>query len=255
MPNGLPRPRGSRLPQAGHSQAILPPAPRPAPMDAPRPPLVALVATAALSYGAAHAIDRAVRPDSAHTALAAMDAAAPGLLAGTMATGAPVALLAALDVLVALALATLPFALLAAAARLLAWRSRRAAPPWATRAMLAATAPLRAWLAACEAAVGNLGRPTAQDAALAAALGAHTAHAMAHLTGAVALLTPYPDALTAAVSALLPGHAIPQPQGAALVALRLLDIPALFSALAASPLIATAIARVASSRLTPGRGP
>ncbi len=129
------------------------------------------------------------------------------------------------------------------------------APPWATGAALAATAPVRAWLGACDAAVaGAGGRPAARGAALVVALGAYAAYAIVHLTGAVALLTPHPDALSAAVAALLPGHAAPPERGLARLAMRALDVPVLLSALAASPLLASAAARALGGP-PPWRGP
>lgn len=213
--------------------------------------------TVVLSYGAAYAIGRDAPPGGHDVTLAALKAVAPGPLPAALLLDAHPALLAALDILAALALAALPLALLAAAARLLAWRRGGEAPPWASRALLAATAPVRAWLGACEGAVGAAsGRPTARGAALAAALGAYVAYAIAHLAGAAALLAPHPDAVPAALAALLPGHAAPPGHLAARLAMLALDVPVVLSALAASPLLASAISRAAlSGGPRPWRGP
>lgn len=199
----------------------------------------------------------------AHTAFRVADLAAPadvprGALLAAMGPGlsglgsadhGAHALLLALDMPAFLAMAAAPFLLYAAASRAVAPHAAFP-PPFLARALCAATAPVLAWLGACDGAVGRaLGARTARAAPLAAAVGACIAYPAAFLAGLLALsaghpappLDPLYGALYGAAGALFPG--------AHEAALRAIDALAHAAALATMPFLASAIARA----VAPGR--
>lgn len=191
----------------------------------------------------------------AYTAFRAADLAAPadvprGILLAAMGPGLPAdpgahAPLVALDMPAFLAMAAAPFLLYAAASRAVA--PRAAFPPRAlARALCAATAPILAWLGACDGAVGRALRArTAREAPLAAAVGACTMYPAAFLADLLALSVGHPAPPLDPLYGALYG-ALSHVPGAGQATFRAADALAHAAALATMPFLASAAARAAA---------